>query len=262
MTLVGGSVGSGKTTWVQGNKAWGDLVVDTDMLWFALMGGEHYPQPVELLPHVLAVREAVLGSLAAGKSSARAWVISGEQCRPRFDAHARRLGAGVVVINTPRDECLRRVQRRRYPARGRRTWAELANEWHDNFEVRGEDRLVSWRGDDGYRPLGGGRPLARGRFGIDSAGFRRLRTSHRYRKLRRAYLDRNPLCARCQSEGRTVAAEEIDHVVPVEVAPDLFWDQTNWAGLCRACHERKTAGENRRETPERAAWRERLEALA
>ena len=54
--IIAGSVGSGKTTWVQERKTWGDLVLDTDMIWTALMGGEHYPQPVQLLPHGSLVR--------------------------------------------------------------------------------------------------------------------------------------------------------------------------------------------------------------
>ena len=262
VTLIGGSVGSGKTTWVQAKKTWGDLVLDTDMFWFALMGGEHYPQPVELLPHVLVARDAVIASLAAAKSPVRAWVISAGQCRPLFDALARKLGAGVIVINTPRDECLRRVGRREYPARGRRTWTELAAEWHDNFEIRETDKLVNWKGADGYRPLGRGQPLAGSRFGFDSAGIRRLRTTGPYRSMRRAFLAKNPLCRPCGERGYTVAAREIDHVVPVHVAPDLFWDQSNWQPICVECHKAKSAAENRRETSEQAAWRKRLEAMA
>ena len=262
VTLVGGSVASGKTTWVQAQKTPGDLIVDTDMLWFALMGGEHYPQPVELLPHVMAARNAVIDSLARGGSLVRAWVISGEQSRPVLDDLARKLGAGLVIINTPRYECLRRIGDRNYPVRGKRTWAKLADEWHDNFEVYDTDNLVSWPGDEDYRPLGGGRPLAHLRFNTDRPEIRRARSTKRYQNARREFLLAHPLCKACEREGRTMAAVELDHVVPADKAPELFWDTTNWQGLCRPCHEAKTADENRRETPERAAWRERLEGIA
>lgn len=90
---------------------------------------------------------------------------------------------------------------------------------------------------------------------------REARSSRSYRKLRRAFLNEHPLCQACVEEGFTVAAVEIDHIVPVSRAPDRFWDTTNWAGLCRAHHEAKTAAENRQDTPGRVAWRERLESM-
>ena len=39
-----------------------------------------------------------------------------------------------------------------------------------------------------------------------------LRT-RRYRRWRRAYLARHPLCVRCLSHGRTQAATDVDHIV-------------------------------------------------
>lgn len=43
-----------------------------------------------------------------------------------------------------------------------------------------------------------------------------------------------------------IAAELVDHVVPVQSADDpLFFDVGNWQSLCRACHDEKT-GEDRR----------------
>ena len=48
--IIAGSVGSGKTTWVRERKTWGDLVLDVDMLWTALMGGEHHPRGAGIGP--------------------------------------------------------------------------------------------------------------------------------------------------------------------------------------------------------------------
>lgn len=39
-----------------------------------------------------------------------------------------------------------------------------------------------------------------------------LRT-RRYRRWRRVYLARHPLCVRCAAHGRTSAATDVDHVV-------------------------------------------------
>ena len=72
------------------------------------------------------------------------------------------------------------------------------------------------------------------------------RDTNRYRRERSAYLRSHPLCAECARQGRTVAATELDHITPYRKRPELFWDKSNWQGLCRACHERKTAAEHTR----------------
>jgi 5-methylcytosine-specific restriction enzyme A len=67
----------------------------------------------------------------------------------------------------------------------------------------------------------------------------------RWRRARAAYLALNPLCVRCQAQGRIRAATVVDHVVPHRGDPKLFWDEANWAALCKPCHDAKTAREGR-----------------
>ena len=53
-------------------------------------------------------------------------------------------------------------------------------------------------------------------------------------------------CARrAEAQGRVVPATIVDHVVPHRGDPDLFWDEANWAALCKRCHDAKTAREGR-----------------
>lgn len=64
---------------------------------------------------------------------------------------------------------------------------------------------------------------------------------------RAAFLLDNPLCAACRAEGRTAAALEVDHVVPLwKNGPDT-WE--NLQALCLDCHAAKSA----REAMERGA---------
>jgi 5-methylcytosine-specific restriction enzyme A len=63
-------------------------------------------------------------------------------------------------------------------------------------------------------------------------------TSVGYRAMRRAFLNRHPLCVECHAP-----ATELDHVRPHRGNVALFWDQGNWQGLCKRCHDRKTARE-------------------
>jgi 5-methylcytosine-specific restriction protein A len=67
----------------------------------------------------------------------------------------------------------------------------------------------------------------------------------RWRRARRAFLARYPLCAACQDHGRLVPATTVDHVVPHRGDQDLFWDERNWAAMCKRCHDAKTAREGR-----------------
>ena len=87
---------------------------------------------------------------------------------------------------------------------------------------------------------------------------RKARRGRTYRKWRRRILAGEPLCRPCRERGYTVAAMELDHLVPVEQAPERFWDEANVQPICVECHRARHSNE---ETPEQAAWRERLEAL-
>jgi 5-methylcytosine-specific restriction protein A len=57
--------------------------------------------------------------------------------------------------------------------------------------------------------------------------------------MRSAFLKRHPICNICRSEPASI----LDHIMPHRGIPALFWDQTNWQGLCVTCHGRKTARE-------------------
>jgi 5-methylcytosine-specific restriction enzyme A len=67
----------------------------------------------------------------------------------------------------------------------------------------------------------------------------------RWRRARAAYLARHPLCVPCREAGRLVAATVVDYVVPHRDDEMLFWDERNWQGLCKPCHDAKTAREGR-----------------
>ena len=67
----------------------------------------------------------------------------------------------------------------------------------------------------------------------------------RWRRARAAYLARHPLCVPCEGAGRLEAATVVDHVVPHRRDEMLFWDEANWQGLCKRCHDAKTAREGR-----------------
>ena len=69
-----------------------------------------------------------------------------------------------------------------------------------------------------------------------------------WQKASKQFLSAHPLCVMCAAEGRYVKATVVDHILPHRGDSILFWDRSNWQGLCKRCHDRKTWREDR--TPE------------
>lgn len=60
---------------------------------------------------------------------------------------------------------------------------------------------------------------------------------YRWQLAREGYLRAHPLCCMCKEEGdRAVPATVVDHKVPHRGDMTLFWDRTNWQGLCAHHH--------------------------
>lgn len=67
-----------------------------------------------------------------------------------------------------------------------------------------------------------------------------------WRRRSKAYLLRNPIAVDIFGEhaGVIYPAEVVDHKIPHRGDPELFWDESNWQGLTKADHDRKTATED------------------
>lgn len=61
-----------------------------------------------------------------------------------------------------------------------------------------------------------------------------------WRNLRTLVLARDPVCMMCQRNAATIA----DHIIPHKGAWSLFTDLKNLQGVCKPCHDRKTARED------------------
>lgn len=58
----------------------------------------------------------------------------------------------------------------------------------------------------------------------------------RWRKWRRWYLTRHPLCVDCQAQGRITAAEQVHHIMKVAEHPTMQYVEDNCMSLCAPCH--------------------------
>lgn len=59
-------------------------------------------------------------------------------------------------------------------------------------------------------------------------------------KFRKSYLERNPLCEFCKSNGFLTDATEVDHIVTLASNPSLKYDNRNLRPLCKPCHSART----------------------
>ncbi|MBQ5641709.1 MAG: hypothetical protein IIV05_07870 [Ruminococcus sp.] len=136
--VVWGSPCSGKSSFVMQNKGRNDLLIDIDLLWRAITGGEKYDKPDALKAQAFALRECLLDSVKtrAGKW-ATAYYVTSEPRKAARDRLCARLGAEPIYIPCTRAEALERLandpERKGYEQQ----WAEYINRFFD--EMEGDD---------------------------------------------------------------------------------------------------------------------------
>src|SRR5688572_25339853 len=72
---------------------------------------------------------------------------------------------------------------------------------------------------------------------------RKLYGSKQWLALRDLKLTDCPLCEYCKARGRTTAAREVDHWLPVVTHPHLALEYDNLRSACTPCHSSKTSAE-------------------
>lgn len=65
-----------------------------------------------------------------------------------------------------------------------------------------------------------------------------------WRKLRKRFLESNPLCKHCDAIGVITKAKVADHIVRINAGGEAL-DEDNLQPLCESCHNRKSAHESR-----------------
>ena len=65
-----------------------------------------------------------------------------------------------------------------------------------------------------------------------------IRNSVQWRNFREWYRAKHPICELCGVENRVTPMEDVHHIIPIQIRPELAFCVTNAAALCRACHAR------------------------
>ena len=69
---------------------------------------------------------------------------------------------------------------------------------------------------------------------------RKFYSSARWKKVRKRYISKNPLCEHCLERDRVKPADVVDHIIPVKVDWSKRLDASNLQSLCNSCHAKKT----------------------
>lgn len=70
---------------------------------------------------------------------------------------------------------------------------------------------------------------------------KRTFTGRPLQRLRQSWFKHSPLCVECLSQGRTAAAQVLDHIIPLHAGG--LDDIANMQGLCIQCHNDKSMRE-------------------
>lgn len=108
--IVYGSPMAGKKTYVKENMERGDIVVDMDRLFAAISFFDVYDKPEVLKYNVFAIRKTLIDNIKTryGKWN-NAWIIGGYADTHDRTMLANELGAELVLIDTPKDICIKRL---------------------------------------------------------------------------------------------------------------------------------------------------------
>ena len=126
--IVYGSPLAGKSSWVADNMTEGDLIIDLDNIWQCVSGCDRYIKPNRLKPVVFSVRDNLLESVRYRRGKwLNAYIIGGYPYKAERERLIDSLGAREVFIDTPYEECVKRLQS--CEDRDKKLWEQYIADW-------------------------------------------------------------------------------------------------------------------------------------
>lgn len=111
--IVHGAPCSGKTSFVRDIANKEDLILDIDAIWQMISVNERYIKPNRLKQNVFSIRDCILDQIKTRNGQWRAaYVIGGYPLPMERQRLATMLGAELIHIDTPKEECLARAEER------------------------------------------------------------------------------------------------------------------------------------------------------
>lgn len=130
--IIYGSPCSGKTTLVNQMKLRGDIIIDMNMLYFAISGCSMYDKPDNIKNVVFRLRDAAIDAVRTrlGKWN-NAFIVGGYPAKAKRESLAKKLGAELIYCEATQEECLARAELRGVFAS---EYKKFICRWWEDFE--------------------------------------------------------------------------------------------------------------------------------
>lgn len=125
---------SGKTSFVQNVKGNSDFIIDIDLIWQCVTGGELYEKPDALKGVVFAVRDSMLekAKTRAGNWE-RCYIIEGGAIKSERERRIAAIGCEPIFIDTSKADCINNLMRDNKRNGVRDQWLQYINTWFDKY---------------------------------------------------------------------------------------------------------------------------------
>lgn len=127
--IVYGAPCSGKNTYVNNLLHEGDLLVDIDRIWYCLSGMPMYKKPPRINANVFGVYNHLLEDIKRRNGKWKVcYIVGGFKNKLERERLADRLGARLVFVDTPKEECLYRLEQYA-DGRNKSEWKKFIEDW-------------------------------------------------------------------------------------------------------------------------------------
>lgn len=210
--VVYGAPLSGKTTWVKNNIGYNDIVYDFDAIMGTLTHLPYQAKNSNIIGYVLDIRDSIIRRLHRDNRLDNAYLIS-VFIGKMFEESLKGLDVEFIKMEATKQECMSRLA-----TSNRENQDELAGVIQDWFEKYGEDGKH-----------------------IKIKDRKKLYKSLKWREKRQEILERDNFeCVWCKRKGLVTVNDrevlEVDHIIEIERAPELIYEDDNLRTLCRSCH--------------------------
>ena len=125
---------AGKSSFVHAVKGNSDLIIDIDLIWQCVTGGNPYDKPDALKTVVFAVRDTMLekAKTRAGRWE-RCYIIEGGANKTERQRKIESIGCEPIFIQATRAECINNLMNDEQRANVRDLWQNYIDEWFDKY---------------------------------------------------------------------------------------------------------------------------------
>lgn len=134
--LVYGAPCSGKSTYVDDVMGQGDLIVDIDRIRQLISSAKNHVLVPSLNPVIFGIRDYLFDCIKVKKGYwHNAYIVGGFPMVSERERICNRLGAREIFIDTPKEECIRRLMNAQ-DGRDIEEWTKFIDQWFERYTPR------------------------------------------------------------------------------------------------------------------------------